>query len=222
MERKVFISVSTDPVKEYQAVVEYAKELQGKADMLHCDIMDGKFVERKTYDDKLVKNINDNSLIMLDVHLMVEEPFEKIEDYLKAGANILTVHYEAFKDKDQLVKALKLIKSYKALAGLSFSPSTKVKDIKLFAHDYDVILVMSVVPGASGQSFMPEALDRIKELAQFRKNNNYKFKIEVDGGINEVNAKQIIDAGADMLVSGSYVFKSENKKKAIEKLKNNA
>lgn len=222
MKRKVYISVSTDPVKEYQAVVEYAKALQGKADMLHCDIMDGEFVSRKTYDDKLVKNINDNSLIMLDVHLMVEEPFEKIEDYLKAGANILTVHYEAFKDKNQLIKALHLIKSYNALAGLSFSPSTKVKDIKLFAHDYDVILVMSVVPGASGQSFMPEALDRIKELDQFRKNNNYKFKIEVDGGVNESNAKQIIDAGADILVSGSYVFKAENKKKAIEKLKNNA
>lgn len=219
MKKKVYVSVSTDPVKEYQLVVEYAKQLQGVADLLHCDIMDGKFVEAKTYDYRVVNNINQNSLIMLDVHLMCEEPIESLDDYLNAGANILTVHYEAFKDKNQIVEARNKIKKADALAGISFCPTTEIKDIKIYIHDFDVVLVMSVTPGASGQKFMPEALDRIKELAKIREENNYKFKIEVDGGVTEDNVQDIIDAGADMIVSGSYVFKAKDRKEAIEILR---
>lgn len=219
MKKQVYISVSTDPIEEYQLICEYAKEMQGNADFLHCDIMDGKFVPKKTYDAQLVQNINQNSLIMLDVHLMCDEPLRIIDDYIKADANIITVHYEAFKNKNDLMLALKKIKDGHALAGLSIKPETSVSDIKVYIHDFDVILVMSVEPGASGQKFMPEALDKIKELNRIRENNNYNFKIEVDGGVNSNNAKDIISAGADMLVSGSFVYKSHNKKQAIENLK---
>lgn len=219
MDKKVYISVSTDPVKEYHGVVEYAKKMQSIADFLHCDIMDGQFVERITYNSQLVNNINQNSLIALDVHLMCAEPLALIDDYLFAGANIITVHYEAFKDKSQIAEAIKKIRKGGALAGLSFKPTTKLKELSVYLYDVDVILVMSVNPGQSGQAFMPEVLDNIKELDRIRKENSFGFKIEVDGGINESNAKTVIEAGADMLVSGSFVFNSQDRKKAVEALR---
>lgn len=219
MKKEVYVSVSTDPVKEYQGVLEYAKKLQGHADFLHCDVMDGKFVERMTFDAGLVSNINQNSLIALDVHLMCDEPLSMVEDYLHAGANIITVHYEAFKNKNDIVQAIKTIKNAGALAGISFKPLTKIREFKVYLHDVDLVLVMSVEPGLSGQKFMPEALDNIKELDRIRRENNYNFKIEVDGGVNGTNASEIIEAGADMLVSGSYIYNSDNKIKAIARLK---
>lgn len=219
MKKEVYVSVSTDPVKEYQGVVEYAKFLQGKADFLHCDIMDGKFVEKMTYDYGLVSNINQNSLIALDVHLMCSEPLEVIDNYLDSGANIVTIHYEAFKNKDDISKAIEKIKSRDALVGISFKPATEIKDIKVYLYQVDVVLVMSVEPGKSGQEFMPKTLEKIKLLDKIRKENSFTYKIEVDGGVNQDNAQQIIEAGADMLVSGSFIYNSENKAKAIKILK---
>lgn len=219
MKKDVFVSVSTDPMSEYQLICEYAKEMQRIADFLHCDIMDGKFVPKTTFDHQLVSNINSNSLIMLDVHLMCEEPLGLIDNYLKAGANIITIHYEAFKDKNDIIKALEKIKKANALAGLSIKPDTSVNEIKIYAHDFDLILVMSVEPGASGQKFLPESLDKIKQLDELRSSNDYNYKIEVDGGVNEENADKIVEAGADILVSGSYVYKAQDRKKAIESLK---
>ena len=219
MKKNVYVSVSTDPVKEFHAVIEYAKKMQGVADFLHCDIMDGKFVEKTTYDAGLVYNINQNSLIALDVHLMCEEPLKIIDDYLHAGANIITVHFEAFKDKNQIVEAIKKIKEAGALAGLSIKRETSIKDLKIFLHDLDLVLVMSVEPGQSGQKFMPEALENIKELDRLRRENSFTYKIEVDGGINNINAREIVEAGADMLVSGSFVYKSTDKKSAINALR---
>ena len=219
MEKRVYVSVSTDPVKNFGDVVDYAKDMQGKADLLHCDVMDGKFVKKKNYDFNLVDNINQNSLIMLDVHLMCGEPLASVDDYLSAGANIITVHYEAFKDKNDIVKAVEKIHKAKALAGISISPETAVKDIKMYINNVDVVLVMSVVPGASGQSFMPESLAKIKELDAIRKGNNYGYKIEVDGGINNENVKAVVEAGADMIVSGSYVYNAKDRLKAIDSLR---
>lgn len=220
MKKNIYISVSTDPIEEYQEIVEYAKKMQGNADFLHCDIMDGKFVEKTTFDAQLVYNINQNSLIALDVHLMVCEPARQIEDYIKAGANIITVHYEAFEDKNKIVEVVKKLKSNHVLAGLSIKPETQIKDIKMFIHELDLILVMSVKPGLSGQKFMPESLDKIRQLDLLRRENDYKFKIEVDGGVNDGNAKTLIESGVDILVSGSYIYKSPNQIKALESLKN--
>ena len=219
MKKNVYVSVSTDPIKEYQSIIDYSIKLQGIADFMHCDIMDGKFVKNKTYDAGVVNNINQNCLTMLDVHLMCSEPLKSIDDYLKAGANILTIHYEAFEDKNDIVDAVKKIKSADALAGLSIKPETQVKEIKMFLYDLDVILVMSVEPGESGQKFMTSALDKIRQLDEIRKQNNYRYKIEVDGGINADNAKDIVDVGADILVSGNYVYKAQDKKEAIASLK---
>ncbi len=219
MRKSVDISVSTDPLSDFQNIIDYAKLLQGKADMLHCDVMDGKFVEKQTFDYSLIKSINASSLIMLDVHLMTAEPEATLEKYIKAGANILTVHYEAFSNKAQLIKAMQLIKSKNCLAGLSFKPETTVKEISNFLYYADIVLVMGVQPGASGQSMLPQTFDKVKSLANFRQANKLTFKIEVDGGVNEQNAKLLSEMGADILVSGSYVFKAEDKEKAIKRLK---
>lgn len=219
MRKSVDISVSTDPLSDFQSIIDYAKLLQGKADMLHCDVMDGKFVEKQTFDYSLIKSINASSLIMLDVHLMTAEPEATLEKYIKAGANILTVHYEAFSNKAQLIKAMQLIKSKNCLAGLSFKPETTVKEISNFLYYADIVLVMGVQPGASGQSMLPQTFDKVKSLAEFRQANKLTFKIEVDGGVNEQNAKLLSEMGADILVSGSYIFKAEDKEKAIKRLK---
>lgn len=219
MKKNVYVSVSTDPINEFQDLVEYAKDMQNKADMLHCDVMDGVFVKRKTISANHINNINQNSLIPLDVHLMCDEPLSDIPEYLKGGANILTIHYEAFENKNDIVKAVKIIRDAHALAGLSFMPETEVKEIKMFLHDFDIVLVMSVQAGASGQKFLPNSLNKIKQLDEIRRKNDYRFKIEVDGGVNETNAQSIIDAGGDILVSGSYVYKAIDRMEAIAKLK---
>ncbi len=219
MKKYIYVSVSTDPIKEYQKVTDYAQEMQGNADFLHCDVMDGKFVANKTYDAQLVYNINQHSLIMLDVHLMCEEPMRIIDDYIKAGANIISIHYEAFKDKNDIINAKEKIKNANVLAGLAINPSTSINDVKVFIHDFDLILIMSVVPGASGQKFMPEAINKIRELNKLREENNYRFKIEVDGGITADNVLEVIEAGADIVVSGSFVYKSHDKKLAIQSLR---
>lgn len=219
MKKNTYVSVSTDPISSYHEIVEYAKSIQPFADFLHCDIMDKNFVRKQTYDHTLVKNINANTLLPLDVHLMVNEPLNVVENYLNAGANILTLHYEAFEDKNDLVEAIKLIKSSKNLAGISLKPETPFKEIKSFCFDIDVVLVMSVEPGASGQKFMPAIYQKIKEINTFRKENQLKFKIEVDGGVNLDNAKMLTELGVDMLVSGSFVYKSDDKEGAIKQLK---
>ena len=216
-----YVAVSTDPIKSYEEIVEYAKEMQDKADLLHCDVMDGKFVQSKTYDWAMVENLNQNTALMLDVHLMVDEPLQQIENYIKAGANIITLHYEAFKKQEDLVKAINLVKSMKTLVGLSIKPETSFKEIRLFCYNIDVLLVMSVEPGKSGQKFLNNTFEKVKEIAKFRHDNNLNFKIEVDGGVNGDNAKGLREAGVDILVSGSYVFGATDRKKAIENLKKN-
>ena len=187
--------------------------------MLFRSVMDGLFVPNKTFDAVLVSNINQNTNCMLDVHLMTVDPLSTIEEYIKAGANILTVHYEAFTQKEDIVKAIDLIHKQKTLAGLSIKPETSFKEVRPYCYNIDVLLIMSVEPGMSGQKFMPEALDKIKQVAAFREQNNLKFKIEVDGGINEANAKEVLAAGADILVSGNCVFKSTDRSETIKNLK---
>ncbi len=220
MKKNVYVSLSTLCIKDFQHITEYAKVMQGKADMLHCDVGDGVFVDCKTYDASLIKGINKNSLIMLDVHLMVDEPELKYLEYIKAGANIVTLHYEAFKNKELLPQVIKNIQFNRVLAGLAIKPETSFKEVKTYLFDVDVVLVLGVDPGASGQKFKPETIKKIKEIDKFRQENNLSFKIQVDGGVNEQNAKTLVDAGADILVSGNYVFNSPDREKAIENLRN--
>lgn len=219
MKRKVDIAVSTDPISDYQNIIEYAKQMQGYAEFLHCDIMNENFVQKNTYDYNLLKNINRNSLIMLDVHLMVNEPTADIPKYIESGANIVTVHYEAFDNKEDLVNVIDFIKQNHTLAGLALKPGTPFKDIRSFVYNCDIVLVMGVEPGASGQTTIPETIEKVKEIAEFRQANNLRFKIEFDGGVNVDNAQTLIENGVDILVSGSYVFKSVDRVKAIESLR---
>lgn len=219
-----YVSISTDPVKSEnlkEDVLEYAKlVLDSGADFLHCDVMDGKFVEQKTYDESVVEHVNKNCLIPLDVHLMTVHPEKLILKYKEAGANILTIHFEAFRCNLKLKKTLKKIRKLKMLSSLSIKPKTNVSQIEKFLPLCDVVLVMSVEPGKSGQKFLESAYEKIEQLNQIRKEKNLNFKIEVDGGINSEISKKIIEKGADIIVSGNYVFKSENKKISINNLKN--
>ncbi len=221
MKRVVDVAVSTDPISDFQNIVEYAKQMQGIADFLHCDIMDENFVKKNTYDYNVVKSINSASAIMLDCHLMVNEPANEVSKYINAGANIVTVHYEAFKDKNLLAEVLDYIKSCNTLAGISLNPGTPFKEIRAFAYSVDIILVMGVEPGASGQETMSETFDKVAEIYKFKVDNNLNFKIEFDGGVNEKNAQKLRELGVDILVSGSYVFEAKDKVKAINFLKGN-
>ncbi len=219
MKKRVDISVSTDPIDDFQNIIEYAKQMQGIAEFLHCDIMNENFVKKNTYDYNLVKNINRNSAIMLDVHLMVNEPLNDVPKYIEAGANILTVHYEAFENKEDLVNVLKYIQENHTLAGISLKPETPFKDVRSFVFNCDVVLVMGVEPGASGQKLMDSVYDKVKEIYEFRQSNNLNFKIEFDGGVNPETAKKLIDCGVDILVSGTYVYNSKNRALAVDELR---
>lgn len=219
MDKQLFIAPSTDPAHTYDELKVYVKEIAPYADFLHCDVMDGVFVARKTIDYNIIKKISTITTIPLDVHLMIKNPEKYIKKYKTAGAVNITVHYECFKNKTKLIRCLKNITKLGIMCGISIKPTTQVSEIRDLLSFIDIILVMSVEPGKSGQSFIEDSLLKIKELDRIKNDYNAKFLIEVDGGINSENAKNIIDAGADILVSGSYVFNSENKPEAISLLK---
>lgn len=219
MKKIVDVAVSTDPIQDFQNIVEYAKEMQGVADFLHCDIMNENFVKKNTFDYNVVKTINSASAIMLDCHLMVDEPANSVSKYIDAGANIVTVHYEAFYDKNTLAEVLKYIRSRNTLAGISLKPATPFKEIRAFAYNADVVLVMGVEPGASYQETSEEAYKKVAEINKFKKDNNLNFRIEFDGGVNEKNAQKLRELGVDILVSGSYVFTAKDREEAVRFLK---
>ncbi len=187
---------------------------KAKANLVHLDVMDGKFVKNTSFDHKLVDKIRDKTNLLLDVHLMVENPDSVIDDYVKAGADIITVHYEACKDVE---KTLKKISDQNVLTGLAISPKTPVLKIKdyLDAGNVDMVVVMGVKPGACGQSFIPGSAEKIAEIRELNK----KVYIEIDGGVTLKNAKLLRKMGVNIIVSGSTIFKSENMKKTIQQLK---
>ena len=184
------------------------------AHMVHLDVMDGKFVPNKTFDHKLVNKIQDLTSLMLDVHLMVENPENVISDYAEAGADLITVHYEACKEP---LKVLKMIKDKNVLAGISISPQTpalKLKDI-LASGLVDVVLVMGVNPGASGQTIIPGSAEKVAEIRDMDK----KVYIEIDGGVTLKNSSILRRMGANIIVSSKAIFEAKNMKKAIKILK---
>lgn len=227
--KNVYISISTDPVcgkNLTENLISHAKEVERSgADFLHCDIMDGKFVEQRTYGASELFEIDQNSVIPLDVHLMTEKPWKKILDYKSAGANFLTLHFEAFKRKNGklkkrlLLKTIKKVKEKNMLFGLSIKPKTEISEIQAFFDKLDLILIMSVEPGKSGQSFIASSFQKVEKLAKLREENGCNFKISVDGGIVPEISKKLISLGADIVVSGSYYFKSEDKAGAVKNLR---
>ena len=219
MDKNLIIAPSTDPCPIGE-LIDYARDiLREGADWIHCDIMDGKFVERKTFDEIVLSLLSKRVNSVIDVHLMIEDPIEKLQAYAKAGANYITVHFEALKGTIATINAINKIHELGCKAGLSIKPNTPVSAIENFLPFVDIVLVMSVEPGKSGQPFIQESLSKIAELSQLREQNEYSFKIEVDGGINEQTAGAVASLGADILVVGSAMFNAPDRMALIRKLK---
>ena len=201
---------------------QLGKEIQrlekGGADMIHVDVMDGHFVPNLTIGPPVIKSLRKHSTLPFDVHLMISPVHKYIENFAHAGADIITFHPEASENIDETINH---IKSFNKKVGLSLNPNTGINVIENFLDKINLVLVMSVHPGFGGQKFMPEVLKKIKDLHEIKKNKNLNFDIEVDGGINFYNSKAVKDAGANILVSGTTIFK-ENKgdiKKNIDSLR---
>ncbi len=177
---------------------------EGGADMIHVDVMDGHFVPNLTIGPPVIKAIKRNCSLKFDVHLMISPVHKYIEDYANAGADIITIHPEA---TDNLEKSILKIKELNKKVGVSLNPKSKIDLILSLLNKIDLVLIMSVNPGFGGQNFMPEVLDKIKELKKIQQEKKLNFDIEIDGGINFENCKIAIDAGANILVSGTTVFK---------------
>ena len=183
------------------------------ADWIHVDVMDGHFVPNLTIGAPVVKSIRKVTNLPLDVHLMIENPENYLEDFVLAGSDIITFHYEAAKEP---LKLISKIKEKGIKAGISIKPKTQVKEILPYINDVDLVLIMTVEPGFGGQQFMMECAEKIKEL---RCISDKKLIIEVDGGINDKTAEICKDNGANALVAGNYIYKSNDIKKAIESLR---
>ena len=177
------------------------------ADMIHVDVMDGHFVPNLTIGPPVIKALRKHCSLKFDVHLMISPVHEYIEAYADAGADIITIHPEA---TNNLSESIYKIKELKKKVGISLNPETKTDVIKKYLKDIDLVLIMSVHPGFGGQKFMPEVLDKVRELKTIHKDQNLTFDIEIDGGINFENSQSAIDAGANILVSGTTIFKSNN------------
>ena len=213
------VSVSTEPVKNLEELISYGKSMFGVADYMHCDVMSDNFVGRNLLGLEEIKTLNQKCGTLLDVHLMTQNLKDKFFEYIDAGANILTVHFESFKNKNELINTLKKIREKHALAGLSFVPSTDLQEILPYLRYCDLVLVMSVVPGKSGQEFIPESYYKVKYLKNYITKNNLRVLIEVDGGITPEISKKLYENGANIVVSGSYVYKSQDRQNAINILK---
>lgn len=188
------------------------------ADMVHCDVMDGNFVPPITFGAQMVKSIRPYTNLPLDCHLMVANPEKQIELFAAAGADVISVHVEAC--RGALLKTMKRIRELGVNAAAVVNPATAIEEIFPAVEFADMLLVMSVVPGWGGQKFIPETLKKIETLREFcLKNGKGELDIEVDGGINEENVKSVISAGANVIVAGSAVFRSENMAETIARLR---
>ena len=216
--KKIQISPSILSADFSQLGSEIRKLEKGGADLIHVDVMDGHFVPNLTIGPPVIKNLRKYTKLPFDVHLMISPVHEYIENYANAGADIITIHPEA---TESLKESISLIKKFGKKVGVSLNPKTEIKTLIDEIDNIDLVLVMSVNPGFGGQKFMPEVLDKIKELKKIRDKNQFHFDIEVDGGINFSNSKKVLEAGADILVSGTTVFKENDGdiRTNIEKLK---
>ena len=215
---KIKISPSILSADFSQLGNEIKKLEQAGADLIHVDVMDGPFVPNLTIGPPVIKALRQYSTLPFDVHLMISPVHKYIKDYSDAGADIITIHPEA---TDNLISSINLIKKLNKKIGVSLNPDTSIDIIKKLLPSVDLVLVMSVYPGFGGQKFIPEVVNKIKELKSIKLKENLKFDIEVDGGIDFDNSKLVVKAGANILVSGTTIFKNNNGniKKNIETLK---
>ena len=205
--KKIQISPSILSADFSQLGVEIKRLEEGGADMIHVDVMDGHFVPNLTIGPPVIKALRKQCNLKFDVHLMISPVHKYIESYADAGADIITIHPEA---TDNLEASILKIRELNKKVGVSLNPESKIDLIRGFLDKIDLILIMSVNPGFGGQKFMPKVLEKIKELKKIQNEKNLDFDIEIDGGINFDNCKDAIDAGANILVSGTTIFKSNN------------
>ena len=205
--KKIQISPSILSADFSQLGNEIKRLEEGGADMIHVDVMDGHFVPNLTIGPPVIKALRQNCSLKFDVHLMISPVHKYIKAYADAGADIITIHPEA---TDNLKESILEIKSLNKKVGVSLNPESKIDLIKELLNEIDLVLIMSVNPGFGGQKFMPEVLHKIKELKKIQTEKNIDFDIEIDGGINFDNYQLAIDAGANILVSGTTIFKSNN------------
>ena len=217
----VEISTSILNVDKENAMKTFYDLEVAKTDYYHIDVMDGRFVEKNTtelmYD--YANSIKHISNIPLDVHLMVENVQEYIEQYLELKPHFITIHYEAFKDKKEIKKTLQYLKENDIQCGLSIKPKTKIEEIYEFLPQLSLVLIMTVEPGKGGQKLIPETIEKIRKLKEYIYQNNLETIIEADGGINTENVAILKDAGVDIMVVGSCIINSDDYKKTIKELK---
>jgi len=216
--KKIQISPSILSADFSQLGNEIKRLEEGGADLIHVDVMDGHFVPNLTIGPPVIKTLRKFTTIPFDVHLMISPVHKYIKDYAEAGADIITIHPEATKN---LKDSINLIKKLNKKVGISLNPDTSISILEDHFSNIDLILIMSVFPGFGGQKFIPEVIEKIKDIKRIKEKNNYNYDIEVDGGINFSNSKNVLNAGANILVSGTTIFKENNGdiKKNIETLK---
>ncbi len=194
---------------------EIEKINNSSCEWVHLDVMDGKFVSNTTFDYNFIKKLRSKSNKVFDVHLMIEEPEKYIDKYYEAGANYVTFHYEACND---IKKTLKKAQKYQQKIGISIKPETNILVLDKYLVDLDLILVMSVEPGKGGQKFMLSSIDKIDYLIKQKRKYNYKYLVEVDGGINRDTAQLVKKVGCEAVVAGTYLFNNEDFIKATKEL----
>jgi len=205
--KKVVVSVSSMPAgRNMSAQLDFITRVSNYgADMYHLDVMDGVFTKYKTIDYQYFEQLREKSPVLFDCHLMVAEPQKVLNKYIKSSANIITLHFESFEDKELMVKSLKKIKKAGKMVGLAIDLDTNIEVINSYIKYLDLVLVMSVKAGKGGQEFDKSALKKIKHIRAL----SPEILIEVDGGINDKTAPLCVKAGADILVAGSYVYNND-------------
>ncbi|MPQ32348.1 ribulose-phosphate 3-epimerase [Clostridium estertheticum] len=202
---------------DFSKLGEHIKQLDAYgADMIHIDVMDGMFVPNISFGTPIIKSIRKLTRIPFDVHLMIEEPSRYVEEFVHAGADIITVHYETDRHIDRTIN---YIKSFGVKVGVALNPATPVALIKHLISNVDMVLIMTVNPGFGGQKFIEYCLDKVKEVRELANVYNKDIMIQVDGGIDESNIRGVVSSGANVIVAGSAVFKNDDIEKNIKKLR---